>query len=91
MDRVKMEEGIRRFLEGIGERFEGMVTGASQKGTWVRIFSPPVEGRGMEGFEGLDIGEKVTVELIETNVERGFIDFACYARGRGTESSAQRA
>ena len=60
----------------IGERFEGIVTGASEKGTWVRIFRPPVEGRVIHGFEGLDVGEKVTVELVHTNVERGFIDFA---------------
>jgi ribonuclease R len=60
----------------IGERFEGIVTGASEKGTWVRIFRPPVEGRVIHGFEGLDVGEKVTVELVQTNVERGFIDFA---------------
>jgi len=60
----------------IGERFEGMVTAASEKGTWVRIFRPPVEGKLIDGFEGLDVGEKITVELLETNVERGFIDFA---------------
>ena len=53
-----------------------MVTGASEKGTWVRIFRPPVEGRVLGGFEGLDVGEKVTVELVATNVERGFVDFA---------------
>ncbi|HZI94082.1 MAG TPA: RNB domain-containing ribonuclease [Patescibacteria group bacterium] len=60
----------------IGERFEGIVTGASVKGTWVRIFSPPVEGRVVRGFEGLDVGEKISVELVASNVERGFIDFA---------------
>ena len=60
----------------IGDRFDGIVTGASAKGTWVRIFHPPAEGRVVHGFEGLDVGEEVTVELIDTNVERGFIDFA---------------
>ena len=60
----------------IGERFEGMVTAVSEKGTWVRIFRPPVEGKMVDGFEGLDVGERVTVELLETDVERGFIDFA---------------
>jgi exoribonuclease-2 len=60
----------------VGERFEGMVTAVSEKGTWVRISRPPVEGKVVEGFEGLDVGEKITVDLIETNVERGFIDFA---------------
>ena len=78
----KVERQVRKsaaalLLESrIGERFEGMVTGASEKGTWARIFRPPVEGRVVDGFEGLDVGEKVTVELVGTNVERGFIDFA---------------
>ena len=59
----------------IGERFEAIVTGASEKGTWVRIFQPPVEGKVVRGFEGLDVGDRVRVELAGTNVERGFIDF----------------
>ena len=67
-----------------------MVTGASEKGTWVRIFRPPVEGRVIDGFEGLDVGEKVTVELVETSVERGFIDFACRPGGGAVESSGKR-
>jgi len=51
------------------------VTGASEKGTWVRISQPPVEGKVVRGFEGLDVGDRVRVELAGTNVERGFIDF----------------
>jgi exoribonuclease-2 len=60
----------------IGERFEGIVTGAADKGTWVRIFSPAVEGRVVRGREDLDVGDTVTVRLLSTDVERGFIDFA---------------
>ena len=60
----------------VGERFEGIVTGASEKGTWVRIVRPPVEGRVVRGVQGLDVGDRVSVELVGTNVERGFIDFA---------------
>jgi exoribonuclease R len=59
-----------------GQRFEGIVTGASPKGTWVRIFRPPVEGRVMKGQQGLDVGDRVEVELLDTDVERGYIDFA---------------
>jgi exoribonuclease-2 len=59
-----------------GERFEGIVTGASPKGTWVRVFRPPAEGRVVRGEDGLDVGERVSVRLIDVNVERGFIDFA---------------
>jgi hypothetical protein len=35
------------------------------------------------GFEGLDVGDRVRVELIGTDVERGFIDFARAGRGEG--------
>ena len=92
----KVERQVRKSAAAllvesrIGERFEGIVTGASEKGTWVRIFRPPVEGRVVDGFEGLDVGEKVTVELVETNVERGFIDFAHRPRGGASESSVRR-
>ncbi len=58
-----------------GERFDAIVTGASEKGTWVRIFLPPVEGKVVRGFEGLDVGDRLRVELVHTDVERGFIDF----------------
>jgi exoribonuclease-2 len=60
----------------VGERFEGVITGASKKGTWVRIVRPPVEGRVVRGFQGLDVGDRVNVELVGANVEQGFIDFA---------------
>lgn len=59
----------------IGERFDAIVTGASEKGTWVRISRPPVEGKVVRGSEGLDVGDRVRVELAGTNVEKGFIDF----------------
>ncbi len=59
----------------IGEQFDAIVTGAAAKGTWVRIMNPPLEGRLSRGFKGLDVGDSIQVELISTNVERGFIDF----------------
>jgi exoribonuclease-2 len=52
------------------------VTGASEKGTWVRISGPPAEGKVVRGFEGLDVGDRVRVKLVHTDVARGFIDFA---------------
>ena len=60
----------------IGEQFEALVTGASEKGTWVRLLAIPVEGRVVRGFEGLDVGEQIRVQLVSVDVERGFIDFA---------------
>jgi exoribonuclease-2 len=59
----------------IGQQFDAIITGAAPKGTWVRLFLPPVEGKLVQGFEGLDIGHRLRVELISTDVDRGFIDF----------------
>jgi exoribonuclease-2 len=59
----------------IGERFDAIVTGASDKGTWVRLLHPPIEGRLVSGFEGMDVGCTLRVQLIRTDVERGYIDF----------------
>jgi ribonuclease R len=59
----------------VGERFDAIVTGAAAKGTWVRIFKPPAEGKLVEGSAGLDVGHRLQVQLIRTDVERGFIDF----------------
>ena len=60
----------------VGEQFDAVVTGASDKGTWVRISHPLAEGRVVSGFQGLDVGDSVRVQLTHTDVERGFIDFA---------------
>jgi exoribonuclease-2 len=81
-DATKVERRVRKsaaalLLESrIGERFDAIVSGASPKGTWVRLLHPPVEGRMERGASGLDVGDRVRVELIGTDVERGFIDFA---------------
>jgi VacB/RNase II family 3'-5' exoribonuclease len=78
----KVERQVRKsaaalLLAGkVGERFDAIVTGASDKGTWVRIRRPAVEGRVIRGEAGLDVGERTRVELVSTNVDRGFIDFA---------------
>ena len=59
----------------IGERFEAICTGAAPKGTWVRIFKPPIEGRLLYGYQGVDVGHRLEVKLIHVNVNLGFIDF----------------
>ncbi|HLX28501.1 MAG TPA: RNB domain-containing ribonuclease [Casimicrobiaceae bacterium] len=63
----------------IGEHFDGIVTGATDKGTWVRIQHPMAEGRIVRGFEHLDVGDRVAVKLVGIDVQRGFIDFAFLA------------
>ncbi len=57
-----------------GERFDALVTGASSKGTWVRLLHPPVEGRLIGGEEGRKVGQTLKVQLVSTDVQRGFID-----------------
>jgi len=80
-DANRVERQVRKsaaallLASRIGDRFEGVVTGASDKGTYVRIFSPPVEGRLVRGYEGYRVGRKVRVELMGVNIERGYIDF----------------
>ncbi len=59
----------------IGEQFDAIVTGASDKGTWVRITHPMTEGRLRQASKGLDVGDRVRVRLVSTDVNRGFIDF----------------
>ncbi len=61
----------------IGQTFDAIVTGAADKGTWARTMLPPVEGRIVRGFQGLQVGQSVRVRLLSTDVARGFIDFSC--------------
>ncbi len=59
----------------IGHQFQGVITGASDKGTFVRVFNPPVEGRIVHGFQGLDVGDTTNVTLSHTDPVHAFIDF----------------
>lgn len=89
-DREKASQKVERFMrkaaaavllqDRIGETFEALVTGASEKGTYVRLTAPPVEGRVMEGEGGLFVGQRVRVRLIKTDPYNGYIDFACIGR-----------
>ncbi len=91
VERLMRKAAAACLLSGrIGDHFDGIVTGASAKGTWVRVFDPPVEGRIMNPVHGTDVGDRVQVTLTHTNPERGFIDFSMTgsrprgrSRGRG--------
>jgi ribonuclease R len=72
---VTKAAGAIMLQSRIGAQFDGVITGASEKGVYVRLLQPAVEGRITIGFEGLDVGKKVRVQLVHTNVEHGFIDF----------------
>jgi exoribonuclease-2 len=82
----KVERFMRKaaaavLLQGrIGESFDALVTGASEKGTYVRLITPPAEGRVLRGERGLTVGRKVRVRLLKTDPYNGFIDFECIGR-----------
>jgi exoribonuclease-2 len=77
----KVERQVRKSAAAmtvtsrVGEQFDAIVTGASSKGTFVRVTTPPIEGKLVKGERGLDVGERVRVELAAVDVDRGFIDF----------------
>ena len=77
----KVERSVRKseaalLLEShVGQQFDAIVTGRSVSDTWVRIFSPPVEGKLVVRVPELDVGQRIRVRLVATNAERGFIDF----------------
>lgn len=59
----------------IGQTFDGIVTGKNQKGTWIRIFNPPIEGKLVKESDTIDVGDQIRVRLINVDVKLGFIDF----------------
>lgn len=73
--RMRKSEAALLLETHIGQRFDAIVTGTNPDGIWVRVLSPPAEGKLVNGPTTLKIGERVRVKLVETNVERGFIDF----------------
>lgn len=64
------------FANRKGDHFDAIVTGVSPKGVFVRTLNPPVDGRLMRGDSGVDVGDRIQVTLLNTDPERGFIDFA---------------
>ena len=76
VERQVTKSAAAMLLESrIGEQFDAIVTGAAEKGTWVRLPHPPIEGRLESGFEGMEVGHRLRVQLVRTDVERGYIDF----------------
>jgi hypothetical protein len=84
-DREKGSKKVERFMrkaaaavllqDRIGDIFEALVTGASEKGTYVRLITPPAEGRVIRGERGMWVGQKLNVRLLKTDPYNGFIDF----------------
>ena len=74
--RMRKSEAALVLESHVGQRYDAIVTGSTTDGIWVRIFTPPADGKLVSGAGGLKVGDKLHVKLIATNVERGFIDFA---------------
>jgi exoribonuclease-2 len=78
----KLERLMRKVIaalllhDRVGQVFDGLVTGVTEHGTFVRLLKPPAEGRVVRGEHGMDVGDRVQVKLLSTDPEKGFIDFA---------------
>jgi len=84
---VEKSAAAMLLSSSIGQQFDAIVTGAADKGIWVRISNPPVEGKLASGPAGLRVGDRLRVQLLSTDVERGFIDFiGVSARLAGTRA-----
>jgi len=76
VERQVSKSAAAMLLESrVGELFEAIVTGAADKGTWVRLVNAPVEGRLVDGFAGADVGMRLQVQLKAVDVDHGYIDF----------------
>jgi exoribonuclease II len=77
----KVERQVRKSAAAmvvqsrVGDVFDAIVTGASSKGTFVRVKTPPIEGKLLGSHPGLDVGDRLRVRLSGVNIDRGFIDF----------------
>jgi exoribonuclease-2 len=77
VERVARKAAAALLLEHrVGSVFDAIVTGVNRDGTYVRLLSPPAEGRVIRGAAGMDVGERVRLKLTGTDAARGFIDFA---------------
>lgn len=85
---VRKMAGAALLAERVGDEFAAIITAASPKGTYARVLRPPVEGRVVEGAQGLDVGDTVRLKLVGVDAERGFIDFA--HESAGTDRKLQR-
>lgn len=87
-DADKVERRMRKsaaalvLSKDIGKEYDAIVTGANEKGTWVRILTPPVEGKLVQGAGSVDVGDRISVKLLRTDVLNGFIDFAKIVRSQ---------
>jgi exoribonuclease-2 len=80
--RVQKSAAAQLLADRVGQLFSGIITGASDKGTFVRVLEPIAEGKVVRNFQGLAIGQSVQVRLLDVSVPKGFIDFERVTPGR---------
>jgi exoribonuclease R len=77
----KVERLMRKIVAAnllsnqIGQEFDGVITGATPKGTYARLLKFPAEGMVVRGARGVDVGDRVRLRLTGVSVDKGFIDF----------------
>jgi exoribonuclease R len=76
-ERLERKRGAAATLQTrIGESFDAVVTGMTQKATWIAVDDGAIEGRLVRGRRGLHVGDALRVVLLVADPQRGFIDFA---------------
>jgi exoribonuclease-2 len=60
----------------VGQTFDAIVTGVNDHGSFVRTLKPPVDGMLVQGAQGVDVGDRIRVNLVRTDPAQGYIDFA---------------
>jgi exoribonuclease-2 len=78
---VRKQAAAVMLASHVGETYDSIVTGVTADGTYVRIITPPVEGRLMNPPAHTDVGDRLDVRLTSTDPARGFIDFAAITKG----------
>jgi exoribonuclease-2 len=77
VERFMVKAEAAALLEGkIGQEFDAIVTGASEKGVYARLIDPPVEGRLVDARRGTRVGMNMRVRLVNLDPRHGFVDLA---------------
>jgi ribonuclease R len=76
VERFMVKAEAATLLAGkVGETFDAIITGASEKGVYARLLSPPVEGKVGGNAQGARVGQRVRVTLVNLDPRNGFIDY----------------
>jgi exoribonuclease R len=74
--RARKRAAALSLRDRIGQTFRAVVSGTSNKATWLTIETDEIEGRLVRGRRGLRVGDETGVVLLAVDPQKGFIDFA---------------